>query len=68
MSAVDVRYGRQGGRLVPVPGDRPFGRVAPLCSVCGLVVTHGRDCHYSCEPAGEPGDGQLDLFGGADGS
>lgn len=56
MTARDIRYGRQGGRVVPwdVPTD------ARPCDVCGAAVVTGGDRHHGC--GAEPTDDQPSLF------
>lgn len=50
--SLDMRYGRQGGRIVPYDGTSPRGDRAPRCDVCGGPMLCGqRNRHHMCDPA-----------------
>lgn len=47
--ARDMRYGRQGGRVVPF--DQSQADDGAICDVCGKPSVRGR--HLECEPPAE---------------
>lgn len=46
--SLDMRYGRQGGRIVPWNADHPEER--PTCIHCGHPVISGENSHRVCRP------------------
>lgn len=52
MTARDIRYGRQGGRVVPWDVPPP----PRLCRVCGMAVVTGGDVHAGCTDDPPPPD------------
>lgn len=64
-SSTDLRYGRQGGRIVSGSSVRPRGS-GPPCQECGHPMVAGqRVRHYTCSPpvacCGLPSDLIPDL-------
>lgn len=58
MTSLDMRYGRQGGRVVPFR-QRPTDR---RCEVCGgPMVDDTADVHRDCA-TDRPLEGQATLF------
>lgn len=49
MTARDIRYGRQGGRVVPWDVIEPG-----ICRVCGMRTITGGDLHAGCDAGPTP--------------
>lgn len=57
MNALDMQYGRQGGRIAPWSSRRRPPSLR-LCTVCGgqiVVAERSRTTHYVCDPTTDVG-------------
>lgn len=63
MSALDMRYGRQGGRVVPWSSKRrpPSIRICTECGCQIVVAEPSRTAHYVCDPTTTVGKTAAEL-------